>query len=198
MKNNPKKQNRAFTLVETMVAISIMMLAILGPLSIASSGLRNAIFARDQITAYYLAQEGIEYVRYVRDNNYIKYIASGVAADKRPDWKTGLENCLSTTGSGFGCTIDMPLFFAATGDGSSYAPQLCIDVNCSPALNKIDDGTANAGQFTYQSAPLSPFRRIVKITPLDANRAKVEVTMNWATVNVKKTFTISEIVTNIY
>jgi prepilin-type N-terminal cleavage/methylation domain-containing protein len=60
-----------FTLVESMVAISILSMAVTGPLLIAQKGIGSAIYARDQITAFYLAQEAVEYIRNVRDTNRI-------------------------------------------------------------------------------------------------------------------------------
>lgn len=71
-----KKRTDGFTLIETMVAISLLMVALMAPMSLASQSLTAAYYARDQITAFYLAQEGIEIVRSVRDAN-IMAIAEG-------------------------------------------------------------------------------------------------------------------------
>ncbi len=60
-----------FTLIETLVAISILMVAIVAPMTLATQALSAAFYARDQITAFYLAQEGIEVVRSVRDHNIL-------------------------------------------------------------------------------------------------------------------------------
>src|SRR5512146_2123672 len=58
-----------FTLIETMVAVLLLAIAIAGPLTIASKGLSSALIAKDQIGAYYLAQDAVEYVRFARDAN---------------------------------------------------------------------------------------------------------------------------------
>ncbi len=60
-------RRRGFTLIETMVAISLLTVAIVAPMSLASHSLSSAYYARDQITAFFLAQEAIEAVRAVRD-----------------------------------------------------------------------------------------------------------------------------------
>ena len=80
---------KGFTLIETLVAIAIMMLAIAGPLTIAHKAVQSALYAKDQITAYYLAQDAIEFVRSVRDNNLIATNAGTVT-----DWLNGLSNCV--------------------------------------------------------------------------------------------------------
>lgn len=62
-----KSVQSGFTILETLVAIAILIIAITGPLAIVAQSLRSSYFSRDQITAYYLAQEAIEYVRNTRD-----------------------------------------------------------------------------------------------------------------------------------
>jgi len=59
--------SRGFTILETLVAISILILAITAPLAIIAQALRSSYYARDQITAYYLAQEAVEFLRNKRD-----------------------------------------------------------------------------------------------------------------------------------
>ena len=68
---NTLHPQRGFTIVETLVAITILMIAIAGPLSIASKGLTAAVTSRDQMVATYLAQESLEVVKNVRDNNVL-------------------------------------------------------------------------------------------------------------------------------
>ncbi len=65
---NIKSQNKGFTLIETLVAIAVLMIAIAGPLVIANQALTSALYARDQSTASFLAQEEMEIVKNVRDN----------------------------------------------------------------------------------------------------------------------------------
>lgn len=89
---NKRKQhkNMGFTLIEALVAIAILLVSIVGPMSIAQSGIQNSIFAKDQITAFYIAQEGVEIIRSIRDEN---------ALNGRP-WLTGIP---IDTGSGADC-----------------------------------------------------------------------------------------------
>ena len=83
---------RGFTLIETLVAIAIMMLAIAGPLTIAHKGVQSALYAKDQITAYYLAQDAVEYIRSVRDGNLI--------ANPSGNWLAGLDSCIDRNCTG--------------------------------------------------------------------------------------------------
>lgn len=69
-----------FTLIETLVAVSVLMVAIVAPMSLASKSLATAYYSRDQITAFHLAQEALESVRHTRDHNVLQN-AFGVQAD---------------------------------------------------------------------------------------------------------------------
>lgn len=72
-----KQKNEAFTLVETLVAVSIFTVSILGLISVLASGISDIGYAKKKIAATYLAQEGIEYTRNFRDNSVI-FSLSGV------------------------------------------------------------------------------------------------------------------------
>lgn len=60
MNNKFIMKNKGFTIIETLVAITILMIAVAGPLTIAQKSLMASIYARDQIVASYLAQEVME------------------------------------------------------------------------------------------------------------------------------------------
>ena len=76
-KNTNKKNIRAhaagFTLVEVLVAIAIFTVAITGVITITVSGGISINSAKNNLTANYLAQEGIELMRAKRDS----YVISG-------------------------------------------------------------------------------------------------------------------------
>ena len=167
-KNINMNQCRGFTLIETLIAISVLLLAITGPLTIATRGLTSAAFARDQVAAYYLAQEAVELIRNKRDNNHFA----------NENWKDGTDSCFVEDG----CYVD-----SATVD-PIFTP--CAESGC-PLLQK----SVTSGFYSYSTgvgtAP-SPFTRTNKMQDVSADEFSVSVTIAWRTGVIEKSFTIQD------
>ena len=67
----PSRHKQGFTFVETLVAITILLVAVVAPMSLAQNGIVAARLAQDQIVAFYLAQEALEIVKNLRDNHRV-------------------------------------------------------------------------------------------------------------------------------
>lgn len=63
---------KGFTLLEALVATSILMVAVAAPITIAQKGLSSAVYSKNQMIASYLAQDAIEYIKNVRDTQVIQ------------------------------------------------------------------------------------------------------------------------------
>lgn len=175
-----RKGQAGFTLVEAMVAIAILSISITGPLVIAQKGIASAIYSRDQVTAFYLAQEAVEYIRNVRDTN----------GNNGVDWMTGLEDCVSSS-----CVID------ATKDAS--LPDAIVNVPSGPS-NPISI-QKSLGLYGYSSETgwtPTPFRRLVSVSvpPGAAGReivVSVKVSWNTNLFSPPKEFAVKEVLFNI-
>lgn len=162
--HHPKLTKAGFTLIETLVAISVLLLSISAPLTIASHGLANARFARDQVTAFYLAQDAVEYIRNLRDKNSL----SGVS------WVTGF---ISIDGSPF--TID-------TIDGDVA---LCPAGGCPPLEY---NATTNFYSYNDPLGVQSIFTRTTTMQTVNAQEIAITVTVSWASGKLSHTFSVKE------
>lgn len=81
-----------FTIIETLVAITILMVSVAGPLSIATKALSNARYAKDQMIASFLAQESMEYIKNLRDNNLAAAAAGSAVSWLYYDASTNLAD----------------------------------------------------------------------------------------------------------
>lgn len=66
-----KKHKLGFTLIETILAISVIGLVITAAASLTQNSLRIGRSSMNQFIAYHLAEEGLEIVRNVRDSNWL-------------------------------------------------------------------------------------------------------------------------------
>lgn len=81
-----------FSLIEAFVAISILMVGVVGSFGVLPTMIKNQTMNADVFTASQLANEGMELVRNLRDNNWLLEQA----------WDGGLNICPASTG----CEID--------------------------------------------------------------------------------------------
>lgn len=105
--NKNKYFLKGFTIIESLVAVSVLMIAVTGPLALAARGLSYSQYAKDQITAFYLASEAIEAVKNIRDANMIDPQDDGNGNKK--DW---LGRALNGSGGFSKCdNINNPCYF---------------------------------------------------------------------------------------
>ena len=158
---------KGFTLIETMVAVLLLSVAIAGPLTIASKGLSSALVAKDQIGAYYLAQDAVEYLRFKRDSNCL---AGGVASSCSSGvWLSGI------VGSGL-CSADG--LVACKVDSIQDTVAACSGT--CPTLN-YDAGNHYYSYTTGTPSPQRYIRTVTITTPVGSNsdEASITVVVQW-------------------
>lgn len=159
------KYNKGFTMIETLVAIFVLLISVTGPLAVAQSGLRAAYIARDTTTAYYLAQDAIEFVKNIRDDNFITAQAN---------WLEYIDNCMFPDT----CTVD------TTVDTYSDGIDVCVAGGGSEAGCFADDPlnkNASTNLVGFTGEP-TRFYRTVQIKDLVSNQeAQVIVKVGWTT-----------------
>ncbi len=158
-KSKIKNQNfcRGFTLLETLAALSVLTFAMVGPVTLTVYSIRSASFSQNQITAFYLAQEAMEYVRNRRDSN---------ALQNQGNWLEGLINCRNANG----CYVD-----PTRPDSDSQSIVNCPSAGC-PKLRRNNA----SGIYSYNvSDPETIFSRKIKFTQVSSYEEKVEITLFW-------------------
>ncbi|MEA3344510.1 MAG: prepilin-type N-terminal cleavage/methylation domain-containing protein [Patescibacteria group bacterium] len=130
--------NKGFTLIEVIAAILIILIGLLGVFSATQKIVSYIAFSNSKLTASYLAQEGLELVRNIRDNNWL---SNGVPA---PAWDDGLNSCSA------GCEIDYD-------DGNLVAYG-------AGTFLKIENGS---GLYGYDIGSPTKFKRKITIKAID-------------------------------
>lgn len=170
------ESSKGFTLIETLVSVSILLVAIVGPLALVQKSLNSASFTREQITAFYLGQDAMEYLTNVRDND----TRNGTNV-----FPVVVARCIGANGCIIDTRLNTPLTAVTTCSSA------CAPLKLSPS------GT----YYGYQSGwTATEYVRMVKITPSPSNSDEnyVEVTMTWvsqagATYSDPRSLTLSRI-----
>lgn len=76
------KYENGFTLIETIVAVSVVVVGLISALGAITTALFHVSNIQDRLIAANLAAEGIEMIRNIRDNNWLQNLA----------WNNGLNN----------------------------------------------------------------------------------------------------------
>jgi prepilin-type N-terminal cleavage/methylation domain-containing protein len=168
--------NRGFTLVETLVAISILIVAVTGAYSAAQTGLSSATFSKDEVISFYLAQEGVEQIRNMRDEN-------GLSSPQR-NWLTNISsNSSDPCYFGKACTVDL----------ISQTVIPCPSVNACPVVRQDPVN----GYYGYDpSWNLTAFTRSIVLTSIGQDEISVLVTVTWSKGTVNRNFHAREIIMN--
>lgn len=191
IKNFYANRSRGFTLVEALVAITILIIGVIGPLQIAARGIGDGIFAANQIAANYLAQEAMELVvnkRYelARKYQYTELPSGETFFTQDADFR----DCL-IGGSGLVCSIN-----ATDGDmkvSVEQNPQTCS--NCDLRFNKTLGLYVNPNEAGIDHAQDigTKFTRKVILESADPNVSMtVKVVVSWKNKDVDKTLTLVE------
>ncbi len=164
--SNLKSQNHGFTLLETLAAVSVLTFAVTGPLSLAYFSIRSASISQNQFTAFFLAQEAMEYVKNKRDINAII----------KTDWLNGMTNCRNSNG----CTVDVP----------NNTIQ-----NCSSTCPKLKYNSTS-GFYNQQTGSDTIFTRKIKFDQISSYEEKITVILSWQDRIGAKSFTLEENIFN--
>lgn len=166
------KLKAGYSLVEVLVAISILLLALVGPMTIASKGMQSAKYAREQTTAIFLAQEGIEAFTQARNEATLVAFADDKLSESW-DWVTDGTlpgTCLSAVG----CNIDFE-----DADSMGRAVRCTTQENC----RLYYDETKTRAKYSLDTDGAStPYQRVIKITEIPGGKGiEVASTVFWDT-----------------
>ena len=197
-----KRVERGFTIVETLVAIAVILIAIVGPFLSIERSLVASYIARDELIGNSLAQEAVEYVQGIRDNDYLYGRLNPPASAY---WLNGLDGS-GPNGTGMNvncfagwCMVDPqgPANATAVRCLASGAPG-----SCKPLFLDPSTGLYNQQKVGIQTK----FKRYILLCWMQTdgtcassprtNEAKLVVTVTWVTDQVPYTTTITEYLQN--
>jgi type II secretory pathway pseudopilin PulG len=160
-----------FTLVEALVALSILIVGIISGFILVTKALYDVTIIQDRLTASFLAQEGLEFVRQIRDTNYLKTLGS---TSTETDWDNNLK------------TDENYLIFANISAGT---------IILSSWQDKLLSYHPSSGVYNYDNtgdATPTVFKRKINIYHVSSDEIRVQSIMNWKSRNIDFSFTAED------
>lgn len=139
-----------FTLVETLVAISIFTVSVLALMVILGQGVSDTGYAKKKMTATYLAQEGIEYIRNMRDTSALSSVG----------WSDFTNNLIVSCS--VGCSFDSEIHNSVISCGNNSCQHLFY----------------NSGKYNYEKGADSGFVRFIRVDSTK-DEIKITSTVSW-------------------
>lgn len=175
MVNKLKKQN-GFTILESIIAIFVLSLSISGAFSAVQQSLSQSIISKDEIKAFYLAQEAIEMIRNKRDANQLYKIANPSTSNT---WLYGISQNSITDPCYFGkiCKTDV-VSNSLSYCGASWGSCSVLNQDTSSFL------------YSYGAYPATRYKREIQIESVNADEIAVIVRISWTKGIISKEFKV--------
>lgn len=178
------KTQSGFSLVETLVAITILLIVISGPLAISSSAAKSSSFSSEQVVAFFLAQEGIELVEKARDDLLLQHYR--VPSTNADPWANFTSTTLAgryrnchTTINPSGCD------FTISSTGTGILTLTNCAASATACLLYLEKTTASIRSRYTHTASLTtvttPYTRVITFTLVNADELKVVSKVTWRT-----------------
>lgn len=169
-----------FTIIETLVALSIFSFSILALLAVTSQGTANTDFSKNKLTASYLAEEGVEMVRNMRDSASLAGTTWNDSFHNNAEFR--LSDCYQS-GQSLGCDIDSEtLTIFACPLSRSACENLGYDSS---------SGFYRSGSFASALSD-SGFSRLITLRDIGNDEVNITSVVSWNQGTQSKNVTLSE------
>lgn len=186
-----------FSLVETLVAITVLLVLIVGPMSVVTRSSSSASLATEQSIAYFLAQEGAELAQKARDDLLLSYVNGDISDPwgQFIDPVGAYDDCIPPyVGGSDGCGLTI----ADDADGSVVV-RPCTGTDCRLYRN---DGSGDVRARYVHNPDLTPtpYTRTITLEPTGTREVKVTSVVSWRTGSIRdsQSVTVETYLFNLY
>jgi len=142
---NSSQKNKGFTILEVMAAIFILTIGIGGAFLLVRQSLSAASINKNRLVAAYLAQEGIEIVRNIRDSNWLNPSLAWDYGLGSGDWiasyssTTLSTNFVTNTAANYLKVDSNKMYNYSVGGSTSFQRKISLrNTDLSPADGKTE------------------------------------------------------------
>lgn len=200
MRHYKFKSRCAESLIETIIAITVIIIGSSAAIGITHSALKGNESIGYKMVAMNLAEEGIEAVKNIRDTNYLRFASA-------PDtcWKTLRATTAATVTN---CSTSV------ISDGTYY---LTRDLSTNLFAWGMATGTTKIEIWTYTldttphqiyaqksasctgcTSSATIYSRKLTVANTDTNSFDLTVTVTWTEAGISKTLSLTRTISNVY
>jgi prepilin-type N-terminal cleavage/methylation domain-containing protein len=169
-----------FTIIETLVALTIFSIAIAGIITVSVQGGISTTSAKNAMIGRYLAEEGVELIRSKRDTSVLSQ--PGLPEDGWNDFVTAATSA---------CTTSSPCDVLVRTPGLDFYS--CGSTSCAPLVYDADGFYTHAPTGTE-----TPFSRAITVVPSGTDELYVTSTVSWMDGEVARQAVMQESLYNWY
>ncbi len=168
-----------FSLIEMLVAVSVLLLVIVGPMTVTSRAAKSSAFASEQVQAFFLAQEGLELAQKLRDDLLLRnFLLTTDPSYVSNPWARFTDT--SNSGAYRFC------YSGGCGLEWADATSIATPVNCSTITNcKLNyNASAARSKYTYSTTgtvEATPFTRRITFRLVGNSAIEVISSVTWRT-----------------
>lgn len=160
------KQERGFTLIESLVAVAILMSLIVAFMTAVRSSVSYFIYSKEQVTAFYLAHDAMEFIKSVQ----ITDLSNGSELLTN---EPGVDNFFyDLFMAGNKCVNDSCQIDTTTGSVT-----VCSTAECDLL---VSNNTSKAYNYDSANGSATVFRRAIEVAN-SGDQIEVTVTVRWTT-----------------
>ena len=164
-----QSDRKGFTIIEMLIAVFIFTVAISALTYMAGRGIRSSNDSQDRIIAEYLATEGMEVVRNVRDSAFLAGLPETSWTGVFGGNISGPNGCFNALGDS---NQDKTCAFQYEADGTPTLEN-CPTSACSLFLNPT------TYIYSYESGNATPFSRKIYLNQVSQSEIKVRTVVEW-------------------
>ncbi|MCA9356706.1 type II secretion system protein [Candidatus Nomurabacteria bacterium] len=168
-------KNSGFSLVETLVAVSILLIVIVSPMSISSKAANSTSFSSEQVAAFFLAQEGVEIAQKARDDLLLKNFTPPLLPQTAWNNFTNTSGTFSPCYNSNGCGLEL----YTNNVGGVKAPVSCGSTGAACNLYYNDSNGRSRYTYTTANATKTIYTRVITFQKIGTGSVLVKSRVYW-------------------
>ena len=160
---NNKLSAKGFTLIELLITITVITVGIVGAFVAIQQGISTVDYSRSRLTAAFLAQEGVEIIKNIRDTNLLQ---------RSVDWDEGIDPGAAPE--------EYEVVYDDVNDAGVNLNAAACSPNCDFSNLRFLTKTDN-GFYDYSSPNETRYKRKVGIERISNEHLRLNVEVYWKT-----------------